>query len=107
MVREYPIFLLFKSNSTIPVPYNEAETNFALLSQFVETHTDYYVSAPGNIESLDKLTLKFSKTKDNNEREAIIQQAESLINDMDINSHDDAEYYIKVIKKILLKYQAY
>lgn len=101
MIKEFPILLLFRPNTSIPIPYNEAETNFALLSQFVETLTDYYVTAPGNIESLDKLAQKFSKAVGSNEREEIIKQAESLINDMDISLHDDAEYYVKIMKKIM------
>lgn len=74
----FPIVKLFIKGRSEPIPFDDSK-GFTTdeLRRFVRENTGIYLSLPGCIKELDKLAIKFMKTKDD-DRKHILKETENL-----------------------------
>lgn len=74
----FPIVKLFIKGRSEPIPFDDSK-GFTTdeLRRFVRENTGIYLSLPGCIKELDKLAIKFMKTK-GDDRKHILKETENL-----------------------------
>ena len=95
-LQNLPDIAIFKRNTSEPIYFSFESVTKATLVRFLSEHTSFYMRAPGNIESLDKLALKFVQAE-TDDKITILAQGEEIVAKLaDGQGKKDAEYYIKV-----------
>lgn len=97
---KHPKMFLYQPNATESIPYPDSGAfNSVSLTRFVSKHTDFFFGVPGTIEVFDTLAEKFMAAH-NLELDGIIAEAEALAPSVELKDKQNAQTYVKIMKKI-------
>ncbi|KAL0818392.1 hypothetical protein ABMA28_008865 [Loxostege sticticalis] len=99
----FPIVKLFIKGRSEPIPFDDSK-GFTTdeLRRFVRENTGIYLSLPGCIKELDKLAIKFMKTK-GDDRKHILKETENLEKNLSKKEAASGKIYKTIMEKILEK----
>jgi hypothetical protein len=98
----HPKMFLFKPGNAKPIEYpSTSPFNFVALSQFVSKHSSFHIRTPGTIQAYNELVAKLLAGVESGKE--IIEQGEALVNSFKTELKDNAEQYVKLMKKYVEK----
>ncbi|BES97372.1 Endoplasmic reticulum protein [Nesidiocoris tenuis] len=102
--KDFPALKLFLKGKEEPLNYETSkhgDVSPKNIKKFIKSSAGIHVSQPGCIQAFDTLVLQFIKSKDLEQRNEYLKQAEAL--QQDFKDQRAADIYVKLMKKIIDK----
>eukprot|EP00808_Paulinella_micropora_P017147 g63177.t1 len=99
---DYPVYLLFKEGQDVskPLRYSgKAESADAIMRWVVE-NTGLFIGLPGQLGAFDELARTYL-SKPNEEKKEVLKKAEELATAVSAGEVEYANFYVRVMKKVL------
>ncbi|XP_028169006.1 protein windbeutel [Ostrinia nubilalis] len=99
----FPIVKLFIKGKSEPIQFDDSKGfSTDALRRFVRENTGLYLSLPGCVKELDKLAIKFMKTK-GDDRKKILKETENAQKNLSTKEAPSGKIYKTIMEKILEK----
>lgn len=104
----FPAYRLFVNGNLDGIPYKGNTKNANEIKKFLMAETGLWFGLPDCIQQFDELVKKFYKATDNDQKTAIVSDAEKEVDKLKEESEKkSADIYIKTMRKVLEKGESY